>query len=702
MACLCRYCILLTLLLSGCAGSDGSPAPATPRSEAAFLRAQLDDLQALQSPADVSAADWAALKSALAIAIGQRLAGLDADRHSGMSDAKYALAAPVTAGAQARLTFDLDSDTFLWRLYNPGDYDQNGEVNISDLTPLAAHFGEAVSTAPGGENSIQSVIDGDGNGLITIADITPLGANLGARITQFNLYQAGDINAYPLTPGDASLIPELDRVFLSEFGGERNLERIYYSYPSVPLLDGSYYWIRPADGTAGPEGTPSTIVSLSGVNFMTASLNATPHTGSAPLNVLLDASQSQGVFRFAFDPEGDGTYIPTGSIPSLAHIYSDAGVHSPRVQVENGGGLLLSGSVAINIDSPARWYRYTAPGAELIEEPRAVALYDQDGLPQIFVQTARPSIGVTDLGFFRGLGPTGNAWSQYRQLIGSGEEYTRLCSASIAGHPALVFGSDTALHYKRATGLDLVDWEQDVLLDNNGAPYEWMSLKYVASRASVAYHDPAADDLRFIRATGSLGDAWNAPQTPVVGATQGQGASLAQIAGLPAILYYDEGGFGALEYVAAQNASGTLWNAPVQISLGDFTMFDSLLELADGSPGAVVHDYGDGHIRFVRAADASGNNWPSVVQLATTDGDPRTVTRAMLLEDRAQAFWIDAATGELRYRAALGSSGLFWDAVEVVASGADPEVVPAPAVVGGFPAVAYVDINGQHRFAIRY
>src|SRR5438105_9751517 len=66
-------------------------------------------------------------------------------------------------GMEDSTMFDNAFPVLSWRYYNPGDYDQNGEVNGSDLTPLAQHLGAKVSGSSSifAPNSIESVIDGD-------------------------------------------------------------------------------------------------------------------------------------------------------------------------------------------------------------------------------------------------------------------------------------------------------------------------------------------------------------------------------------------------------------------------------------------------------------------------------------------------------------------------------------------------------------
>jgi hypothetical protein len=69
------------------------------------------------------------------------------------------------------------SVTLAWTERNIGDYDNNGEVSISDLTPIAILYGQVVATAA--DPIWADLVDGDGNGEINSADITPIGLNFG-------------------------------------------------------------------------------------------------------------------------------------------------------------------------------------------------------------------------------------------------------------------------------------------------------------------------------------------------------------------------------------------------------------------------------------------------------------------------------------------------------------------------------------------
>ena len=98
-----------------------------------------------------------------------------------------------------------------WGYFNHGDYDQNGTVGISDITPIAMHFGEDVPEIDGvpDQYSIQAVIDGSGDDRVEISDITPLAQNFGVVFASYtvqgaNLEQGpyGDIATVPLAEAE--------------------------------------------------------------------------------------------------------------------------------------------------------------------------------------------------------------------------------------------------------------------------------------------------------------------------------------------------------------------------------------------------------------------------------------------------------------------------------------------------------------------
>jgi len=75
--------------------------------------------------------------------------------------------------------------TLAWSYFNVGDYNQDGIVNIQDITPLAAHFNESADAS-------NEWIDGNGDTIINISDITPLAAGFFSQVAEYAVESSGD------------------------------------------------------------------------------------------------------------------------------------------------------------------------------------------------------------------------------------------------------------------------------------------------------------------------------------------------------------------------------------------------------------------------------------------------------------------------------------------------------------------------------
>lgn len=76
--------------------------------------------------------------------------------------------------------------TLAWTEKNVGDYNNNGTVGITDLTPLAIMFGQDVTSAA--DPVWAALVDGNGDGTLGIADLTPIGQNFGDRCDGYLVY----------------------------------------------------------------------------------------------------------------------------------------------------------------------------------------------------------------------------------------------------------------------------------------------------------------------------------------------------------------------------------------------------------------------------------------------------------------------------------------------------------------------------------
>jgi thiol-disulfide isomerase/thioredoxin len=96
----------------------------------------------------------------------------------------------ANAVADLQITNHVGDDyTLQWTEKNTGDYDNNSLVGIADLTPLGQLIGTSVATAP--DQDWARLVDGNGDGAINISDITPIGANFGNKMDGYILYADG-------------------------------------------------------------------------------------------------------------------------------------------------------------------------------------------------------------------------------------------------------------------------------------------------------------------------------------------------------------------------------------------------------------------------------------------------------------------------------------------------------------------------------
>ncbi|MEZ5338806.1 MAG: IPT/TIG domain-containing protein [bacterium] len=188
-------------------------------------------------------------------------------RRQAMSGERISSAPPKAAHSVPELKGSITSGKLEWFYRNRGDYDQNGEVNVADITQLGVKL-NTVSPVPGESFDIASVewqVDGDENGNINISDITPLGANIGNSVSGgYNIYTSELESDYPATGGANGA----GSILLGNLGGtpplsealnfaSKSTQHLSFEFVLGDPLPGKYYWVRPTDGSS--EGIPSTL-----------------------------------------------------------------------------------------------------------------------------------------------------------------------------------------------------------------------------------------------------------------------------------------------------------------------------------------------------------------------------------------------------------------------------------------------------------
>jgi hypothetical protein len=130
--------------------------------------------------------------------------------------------------------------TASWGYRSRGDYDQNSEVNISDLTPLGSRLGAV--TNDGDLDEYDSVLDGDGNGEVNVSDLTPIGQNYQARISDYMLMHADGADLETAVSAQAGLID-----FSASTMAPQTRRRFSTTIDPGALVSGHYYYVIPID-----------------------------------------------------------------------------------------------------------------------------------------------------------------------------------------------------------------------------------------------------------------------------------------------------------------------------------------------------------------------------------------------------------------------------------------------------------------------
>ena len=262
---------------------------------------------------------------------------------------------PTSSGSAAVLIADEENGLVTWGYASTGDYDQNLETNVADLTPIASRLKQ---TGPFAYFDINDVVDGDGNDEINIADITPIGINFRNRVIAYNVYKSLNQDDYPTANDAVSVIAPIGQVLHENASGSRFTERLSFSFDVSGLDSDAYYWVRPTDNFL--EGTPSNIASYGavGIPLPTADIQADVTTGEVPLTVNFDASAStaplSSISDFEWDLDGDGNFSETDNgedavqgSDTAQFTYSTPSSIDVRVRVTNSFGLSSTASVNI-------------------------------------------------------------------------------------------------------------------------------------------------------------------------------------------------------------------------------------------------------------------------------------------------------------------------------------------------------------------
>ena len=193
-------------------------------------------------------------------------------------------ATPANLPVPEEVVYDPTNQQVTWAYDLAGDYDQDGEVTVADIVPLAKYFKQSSPPDDPGllgfeYQTIQSVVDGDRNGEIGLSDLTVIGKNMGAGVDGYELYGSADFTqdypGFPPSDGTAGVSPafaysyynvnymfaaaaspaeaalrvaQFDPQLATRPATERSAGRVWFTLPYA-RPDGQYLWLRATGGT---------------------------------------------------------------------------------------------------------------------------------------------------------------------------------------------------------------------------------------------------------------------------------------------------------------------------------------------------------------------------------------------------------------------------------------------------------------------
>ncbi|MDQ3024318.1 MAG: PKD domain-containing protein [bacterium] len=655
--------LVVLLLLSGCSGVSPSAT-----SDDTTLTAALAELDALAAPDGMSPQQFGALKQSL------RSALLSSGKSKFVAAAPAAAAGAVTDLAltvQGGGTVNLD-----WTYRNKGDYDQNRQVTISDLSALGANLGKTSVSPDWLSKAIAA--DGDSNGEVNISDITPIGANFIATVSGYKVQST-------TTPANTSSWSEVADVAFdtSSIPGGSALRVFSHTLTATPQ---TWYRVVAYDGTDLGSGSNEVQYALSAPDVTAVS----PLSGEAGTAVSFIATNTGGTPTTWVWDFGGGAVPDTASVPFPDVTLGAAGSYSASVTVNNAAG---NDTFNFTLD-------VTSPAPPVID----------DVLPQSGSEGAQLSFSATLSGgpvatyawdFGGGATPDTDSSISPFVTLGTAGIYPASLTVTNAGGtdifnfnlnvnnpPTASFtatpqngnpGDPVVLDASASSdpGGSIVKYEWDLdgdgtfEVDGGATPTQATTLPNPAGSVDVSVRvtddGNATDTATLTLSSGILG--WPT-LTPDSAEVVGRYSSLEVVNGFPAISYYDSSN-GALKFVRASDADGSAWGAPVvpdSVGVGTQTS----LAVVNGNPAISYFDNINDDLKYVRASDADGSAWGapltvdssgylgsfSVTSLTVVNGNPAVSYTSNTASDDltcAPATRTAASGARLRHSTARGT-----------------------------------------------
>ncbi len=519
----------------------------------------------------------------------------DASRHAAPAapdNIKAASTPPTNAGSQVPdLTVSDNGDGTLalqWHYYNAGDYNQDGTVNVSDITPLAIHYNHDPGT-----DEMDIILHPSGVGKVGIADVTPIAMNFGSEVAGYEVQFAGAPDAATWT--DALQVP-----IASATGSARPLFQV-----NAPTSNEGWCCVTPYDSgdVKGIRSVPMQYL-LAQSHWHTVTVDS---PGVMGYFVSLAVVNGKPAISYTDGSNSDLMYAQAAA--------SDGSAWNEPVRVDFTGSVgqdnalgVIDGNPAISyFDSTNHKLKFAraadADGAAW-ETPITVAdeTYDWTWLISVLDYPAVVYTNSNDLSYIRATAPDGSTWGTPH--IAQNDLATNMwCASATLGnydcaYVDYVTEGDGKLTFRRSQSYDGSLWAAPVIIaDANHSPEDNTSICMVDGFPAIAYND-TLDRLTFVRATDELGTAWGTPK--VLDASVGSlYLSLAVVGGHPAVAYSEKVSFSEhLRYVQATSADGSTWGMPVRVDGNYRVAWYARLQDVGGYPGIAYLDINNTDLKY--------------------------------------------------------------------------------------------------------
>jgi hypothetical protein len=651
------------------------------------------EIAALPAPDGVEAGVWAELTAELRRVLVEY-----------QPESKAISAPPEGDAGLVELSYYEPTSTLRWLYVSLGDYDQNGIVGVSDLTPLGVHFGEESPDGAGQPfpaESLGAAIDGNGDGLIGVSDIAPIGQNFGRRVAGYNLYVAtGAVSP----PAEAQHPNPAGSTWLGEIGlaeGDATAGRRRFYRQVVPTQDEQYYWVRPYDGDDEGWASNGVHVKLPPPQPPLASLKVSGSTKTLA-HIVWDAAGSLDpdgeIVKYEWDFDGDGVFeYDSGTDAKVDFYYYEAGDYGCTVRVTDGDAKTDVDSRSVQVTEEAQWHDTVAD--EIIkskfdslsnEAITQETLLEVEGRPAFTYsrlldeyneETSSYYVGA----YLRADDEEGVSWPVPQFIPDSGGAGPALV---VDGLPAVIIGLDKEYtsgptwmeywtYYTRAGDIEGASWPILKLIYHNrfSSEGEWDNPQLFIARFINVGSSPAivgnfnnslAEQQEvYLRAHNSTGSSW--PSEFQIGETSNGYAfrSIENVGDSFSILKNINGE--DLLYYRNKAVDDLAWSGSTLVDrlehVGDLCF---LLEV-DGYPAAVYYDETQSTLKYRRALDPQGAAWADSIPLAT---EARDEFNAAVIDGRPTVVYRSRIDYEVKLIAANDSLGNLWG---------------GPAVLSGFP-----------------